>query len=432
MADRIDFDNMTREEQDRLTLELDERASLPKMLPLIDLTDWLHGDPPPRQSLWGNLLPIHQTTMLTGEGGVGKSLLAQMLCTCTVLGLPFLGLTTRQRPACYITAEDDPDELWRRQSDICRLLGVGIESVVGKLHLVSLCGDPDTALASFDANGTMTITDRWRQVEATVWAKGVGLAAFDNATDLLAGDHNALDQVAAFIRLLTGLAIEADGVSLLLHHPNKGGDDWLGSVAYHNKVRSRLIMKFGDPDGDRDLRLIENPKSNYAASGGSINFRWFKGAYVRDEDLPPSLAEQLAATAAATAANAAFLRCLAAATANKRAVSHSPSANYFGKVFSQMPEARGIKQKAFEQAFERLLHLGEIELDARLWRGEDRHWKTGIRVRETLRETVRETGAGNCGEPLAGNCGGDTPTPLKGGSGRGPLEAAAPLPEAGQ
>jgi len=36
--------------------------------------------------------------MLTGKGGVVKSLLAQVLCTCVALGRPFMGLAVQEMP----------------------------------------------------------------------------------------------------------------------------------------------------------------------------------------------------------------------------------------------------------------------------------------------------------------------------------------------
>jgi hypothetical protein len=151
-------------------------------LPLIDLAHWTR-QPPMREFAWGDWIPLRQTTMLTGKGGVGKSLLAQMLCTCIALGRPLLGMETRQSNSLYITAEDDADELWRRQWAICEALRVPLTAIAGKLHLVSLCGETDTALATFDANLKLQATERWRQVLATAEAHDIRFAAFDNATE---------------------------------------------------------------------------------------------------------------------------------------------------------------------------------------------------------------------------------------------------------
>lgn len=349
-----------------------------RFLPVIDFAAWT-GEAPARRSAWGEMLPLLQTTMLTGPGGVGKSLFEQMLCTCIALGVPFLGLETMQMNTLYVTCEDDPDELWRRQAAICAWLGIPIAALTGKLHLVSLCGETSTELAMFDATGRIALTDRWRELEATCEELDIRLYAFDNATDAMGGNLNDLHQVAAFVNLLTGLAIRRDGLAMILHHPNKAGDDWLGSVAWHNKVRSRLIIADSEIEGDDDARTIRNPKANYGPRGGTIAFRWFRGAFIRNEDLPVDYANEMAATIRASAENKRFLECLAKATEEKRAVSVAPSASNFApRVFAKMTTGKGISDKGYAAAMERLLHLGTIANGQRVYQRDNRVWVTGI------------------------------------------------------
>jgi len=365
-----------------------ERADASTTLPLIDFSG-LSEEPAPREFGWGKWIPRRQTTLLTGEGGVGKSLLAQQLATCTALGLPFLGMETRMTNAIYITVEDDPDELERRQWAICRTLGVPIRDIVGRLFLSSLAGELDTALAVFDESGRVTTTDRWRAFRDTAAEHDIGFAAFDNATDMMAGDHNDLHQVATFVNLLTGFAIEHNAVALLLHHPNKGGADWLGSVAWHNKVRSRLFVKRAE-SGDPDCRTIENPKANYGPSGSKIEFRWHEGGFVRDNDLPDDTRCKLDELVASNGENAAFLACLRERVKQHRAVSEQPAARtYAPKVFAAMPECKGLTLLQLERAMERLFRIGAIER-GQLWKGEDRKMVVGLRE-------VGQAGAGDLG-----------------------------------
>lgn len=334
----------------------------PTRLPLIDIATW-QGEPPPRRSLWGEMLPLMQTTMLTGMGGVGKSLFAQALLTHIALGRPFLGAQVEQRNALYLTCEDDSDELWRRQAAICATLGVPLADVVGKLFLASLTGAEATALATFDASGRAVPTDLWAHFKTACAQHDVGVFAFDNATDAMAGDLNDIHQVAEFVNLLTGLAIAIEGVALLVHHPNKAGDEWLGSVAWHNKVRSRLIIGRTD-DGDPDARTVSNPKANYGPSGGKIDFRWHRGSFVRDDDLPADVSAELARSIAVSGENEAFLRCLRARAeqGEARGVGPSPGPNYAPSQFEPMPEAKGYRREALKRAMERLFAIGRIEV----------------------------------------------------------------------
>ena len=333
----------------------------PDLLPLIDISAW-EGDPPLRLSFWGDWLPVNQTTMLTGRGGVGKSLFEQCLLTAIAIGRPFLGMETTQRNTLYLTCEDDEAELWRRQDAINEAFGITRRDLVGKLFLCSLMGETDTALATFDQTGRLQRTARWRQFEATCKANEIALFAFDNATDAMAGDLNDLHQVAEFVNLLTGLAKTMNGAAMILHHPNKAGEDWLGSVAWHNKVRSRLIIEDGDEEGDPDARTIKNPKANYGPQGGKIGFRWYAGAFVREEDLSPDTAAQLREISIANAQCEAFLACLRqrASEGVERGVGPSPGPNYAPAQFEGMPEAKGYKKAALKSAMDRLFRMERI------------------------------------------------------------------------
>lgn len=348
-------------------------------LPLVDMRDWIGKSPPPRLFAWGDMIPLMTTTMLTGPGGVGKSLFEQMLCTCIALGIDHLGLPTRQMNTLYVTCEDDEEELWRRQAGICAALGVPLKTIIGKLHLASLCGHDGTALASFDGDGRMTLTVRWHQLVRTCEDGDIGLYAFDNATDAMAGDLNDIHQVAEFVNLLTGLAIRRGGAAMILHHPNKAGDDWLGSVAWHNKVRSRLIIKRSEEEGDIDGRVVENPKANYGASGGQIPFRWFKGAFIRDEDIPENQRAEMDDLIRANGAAERFLACLAKTLEQQRNVSHAPSAgNYAPRIFARMTAGKGYDMSDYEKAMERLLHTGDVIANERVFQYPNRSWAVGL------------------------------------------------------
>lgn len=376
-------------------------------LSIIDFARWA-GEPPERLFLWGTFLPLLQTTMLTGPGGVGKSLLAQQLLTCVALGLPFLGQETRQRNCLYVTCEDDTDELWRRQHDICRRLGVGLHDLAGKLHLVSLCGASDTALATFKDTGQIEPSARWRQLEQTTLDHDIGLFAFDNATDAMAGDLNDIHQVAEFVNLFTGLAIRLRGCGLILHHPNKAGEDWLGSIAWHNKVRSRLIMKRGETAGDHDQRMLANPKANYGPSGNDIPFRWFEGAFTTDDAVPDSYFADLAVSADAAADNELFLLCLRQRTKEQRPVSAHPSTTYAPTEFAGMRESRGIGKDRLKLAMNRLFAIDAIEMGDLPWQRTDRHQAKGLREVAGGARHAAGNAAGNAQNPAgdAGNADG--------------------------
>lgn len=404
-------------------------------LPVVDLNEW-QGQPPPRISLWGaSWLPVRQATMLSGPGGVGKSLLALNLLASIALGVPFLGMETTRCRCVYITFEDDAEELWRRLDDWCVMQGRPMADLRGWLFIVSLCGETASELAHFARDGEMETTELWEQLRGTVVEHGVRVVAFDNATDAMGGDLNDLHQVASFVNLLTSLAMKMDGAFLILHHPNKAGAEWLGSVAWHNKVRSRWTIEGGDSAADPDARTIKNPKANYGKQGGAIDFRWHSGAFIRDEDLPGDLRDRLAESTAASSANMAFLACLRECTKREQAVSASPSSTFAPSVFEGMPEAKGHKKAALRLAMNRLLTLGQIEAGELDWKRADRHPAKGLREvisdagdavgrRAAATRGQRGLGSGKAAEIHAGDAAEIYPSSKEEGAALGP---AAPI-----
>lgn len=355
---------------------------------IVDPASW-QGEPlPERQWVLDQWLPTRRAAYLTGAGGAGKSLLAQILATCVAVGMPFMGIACEQKPSLYVTCEDDEDELHRRQAAICNGLGIHMRDLRGKLHLLSLMGQIENELVHFEHDGPMEKTRMWNDIHiACTEHLKAGFVVLDNVAHLYGGNENDRPKVTAFANLLNGLAKDIDGAVLLIGHPNKSGDAYSGSTAWENAFRARLYLdapKPGDEaEGDPNVRMLSRPKANYAEPGAPIKIRWHQGTFLLDQDIPPSLSEEIRKVSAHTAANDAFLRCLAAATKQRRAVSHNPGVNYAPKQFTMMTEGKGYTVQAFRGAMERLAHLGVIAFDRKLWQGENYHWKRGIVLAES-------------------------------------------------
>lgn len=345
--------------------------------PIVDLLA-LAGQPvPAREWLLDGMMPWRKTTMLTGRGGVGKSLFAQMLATCVALDMPFLGMKVFAGPAAYWSWEDDAEELWRRQADICAVLGVTLSDVAERLSLISMTEVLDGVLFGHGENGRLGPTQVGRKAEQMLRYLQPALFVFDNASHIAAIDHDALTEVAPLAHWLNRLAGQ-NGAGLLLHHPNKAGAEWLGSVAYENQFRSRIFLDRPDTP-DRDVRRLTNPKANYSATGGEVLFRWYKGAFVRDEDLPADHGRELRAAAEAGRDNSLFLACLTELTRQQQAVSEKTSSTYAPVVFAGMPESKHIGKHRLEEAMKRLIRLGTIERGLLPWR-RDRKEVFGVRL----------------------------------------------------
>lgn len=349
---------------------------------IIDPSCWQGQEPPAREWMLDGWLPRRRAAYITGAGGAGKSLLGQQLATCIALGEPLFGIATQQAPAIYLTAEDDADELQRRQRAICRTLGTQEANLRGTLFHISLFGQTANEMVTFDREDGMQTTPAWKKLVNAARMTGAKFIVLDNVSHLFAGNEIDRSQVTAFANLLNSLALEIDGTVLLIGHPNKSGDAYSGSTAWENAFRARLYFDAPKDDHahtDPDARRLSLPKANYARKGSAIDVRWHEGALILDGDDGPSPASQLRDIGIANAENEAFLRCLDKATSDRRAFSHVPGVNYAPKRFAEMVEGSRFDQEAFRRAMERLIHLGEIELDQPLWQGKNRHWKQGIR-----------------------------------------------------
>jgi hypothetical protein len=103
-------------------------TSQPVAIEIIDPST-LEGRPvPPREWHVADLIPHKTVTLKSGDGGVGKSLLAMQLCVSTALNKPWIGREVAPGRGVYLSAEDDMDEVHRRLSDICAGEGARCES----------------------------------------------------------------------------------------------------------------------------------------------------------------------------------------------------------------------------------------------------------------------------------------------------------------
>jgi AAA domain len=96
----------------------------------------LHGLPvPERRWLVPDWIPMARASSLYGDGGEGKTLLAQMLATaCALDGAKWLGLTVRRCNSLLVFCEDDLDEMFRRQIIGTTVAPLAISAPCGGCH----------------------------------------------------------------------------------------------------------------------------------------------------------------------------------------------------------------------------------------------------------------------------------------------------------
>ena len=235
---------------------------------------WQGIDPEPRRYIVDGWIAAGSAALLAGEGGTGKSLLGQLLCSCVALGRPFLGYATQQSAAAYITCEDDPNELHHRQAAINAALGVTMRDYGETLTLASLKGSMNNELGTFDQAGRLTLTDRYREIEDLERT----LVVLDNLAHLFPGNENVRHEVAAFCNLLDRMAMRTHGSVVLLAHTPKSGAEYSGSTGWDAHVRQRLYLSHDE--NEPDARELRRSKSNYARRGETVRFYWIDGAFI--------------------------------------------------------------------------------------------------------------------------------------------------------
>lgn len=336
----------------------DQDSESPGHIETLDLRALAGVEPKAKEFIVPSLAPAGEVTLFTGPGSAGKSLFAQQLATARAAGVPTLGLDMGQGAAIYITCEDDAGQLHFRQSHICQALSVPLANLGDKLALASLRGALDNALIGTGPDGACILTPAYERLRALIGRTGAKLVALDNVAHLFTGNENDRGEVTRFVNALNRLAGETGAAILLLAHTNKKGDDFSGSTAWVNAVRSQFTIEH---DTNTDLRTVTVGKANYSRKGEQLSFAWVDWAFVLESELPGDTAHQLRETAKAQAANDAFLRCLRArGTGREVGPNHGP--NYAPARFAEMTEAKGLSKVEFARAMERLLHLGVIKV----------------------------------------------------------------------
>lgn len=363
-------------------------------LEVLDLRSLAGVQPRPKDFAIERLAPLGEVTLFTGPGSGGKSLLAQQFATAAAAGLNCLRLKVKPAPSIYLTCEDDADQLHWRQKHICDALGVPMESLAGKLHLISLRGELDNALGIFDRDGTLLPTPAFHRLESTIQTTGAMHVWLDNVAHLFMGNENDRGDVTRFVNLNNRLAGRTGAAVVLLGHPNKSGDDYSGSTAWLNAVRSQFNIEH---DVESDIRKLKIGKANYAQKGDAFRFFWKNWAFVHEDDLPADVAQELQETARAGSDNKLFLACLAERNKQRRPVSEKPTAqNFAPKIFDKMPESKGIGRKRLVEAMDRLFRIAAIERGF-LWRdtaeGKD---IVGLREAPENAKSIPETSPETC------------------------------------
>jgi AAA domain len=246
-----------------------------EVLPVFSAASLAGKQVPPREWAVPDLIPCDTVTMLSGDGGVGKSSLAAQLAVAFATDTEWLSLKPKSGPVVFVSAEDDQDELHRRIASIADSEGIDLADL-HDLHIVPLAGRDAVMGATEGRGGVVKETAVWRGLVRIVESVKPRLVALDTQADIFGGNELARTEARQFIGQLRGLAIKHRLAVLLLSHPSlsgmASGTGTSGSTAWSNSVRSRLYLETvkGDDgiEADPDLRTLTTKKANYGARGG--------------------------------------------------------------------------------------------------------------------------------------------------------------------
>ena len=235
--------------------------------------DWprLSGmEPPERKWAVRGWFGFGHITLLVGQGGIGKTLIAQQMISALAVGKPFIGDIDGPRKCLMWACEDDHDELWRRQIGIANWCGESLASFSENLVIVPRHGCENT-LASTEY-GKLMYSPLLERLREQVNDLGAEVVILDNVGQLYGGGENDRHAVTAFLNTLCGY-LAGKAIMLLAHPSRSAGSEFSGSSAWENVARTRLYLGANLPDkkpGSEDdqpqdnIRYLARRKANYS------------------------------------------------------------------------------------------------------------------------------------------------------------------------
>jgi archaellum biogenesis ATPase FlaH len=264
--------------EDEISLRFDEFENL-----RINLLEIDSSDDEPLPHVVDKWIPENEVALLGGHGGGGKSMVALSLGIHVALGLSFGGLTTKQTNVAFYSAEDSGRVLRHRFRKICREHLIDPKQLDGKLHLLDVSDIDPTLHRGSSFSNSKTETTSLSYLSQYVKKYNIGFCIIDNASDTFDDEEIKRKPVRDFMRSIRTRIARPNRAVLLLAHINKanarGGrladtEDYSGSTAWHNSVRSRLSLSSDKASG---LMTITHQKANLGELAEPITFEWING-----------------------------------------------------------------------------------------------------------------------------------------------------------
>ncbi len=298
-SERTIFEKMRADDEAKASREHKAKSGgngkyQPRFLPVIEPAWQLADEPVPTREFIDSrsLMPIRNVILLSGDGGMGKSLLALQLALACTTGTQWLGMDVAQGPVLYLSAEDDIAEMHIRLDAICRAEGLTIKDT-HLLKLLPMAGE-DMTLAVEGKDHQLAVTHLYQDLDYTVAEMAPLVVMLDNQADVYGANESNRAQVKHFVGMLRKLCLKHDTTVLLLGHPSvagrSSGTGESGSTAWNNSVRARMYLhkpEGADADEEGNRRILEVMKANYSKAGVRLEIKWAHHRFVVDEVASP-------------------------------------------------------------------------------------------------------------------------------------------------
>lgn len=243
----------------------------PKPARPLDWPDLATKIAPLRQWVINGWIGYGHTTLLVGQGGIGKTLIAQQIGSALSLGTLFIDEILRPHRVLMWACEDDHDELWRRQECIAQSFDAGLDAFAENFTLVPRYGLDNSIITT--EFGKPMFTPLVATLEQQANDLGADVVILDNVAQLYGAGENDRHAVTKFINALGG-ALPGKAIVLLAHPARSSGSEFSGSSAWENVARTRLYLgrdlpdKPATPDDadepDDNVRYLSRRKANYS------------------------------------------------------------------------------------------------------------------------------------------------------------------------
>ena len=325
--------------------------------PLVTITprSWQGRSTPEKKWLAFHRIPAGDVTLLSADGGSGKTEIAVQLMIAVGHGLgDWCGCCVESGTAMMLSAEEDEEDIWGRHDRFCKARGI-TETATDKIYFHF----PDldaTWLVTINRDGNIVPTELFQKLIRWINEHHPVLVVIDANVAVFAGEHIQRFQVRSFVAMLRKIARDSGAAILLLDHPSvrgmNDGSGSAGSVDWSNAVRSRMYLR--TDDDNPDVRHLEVMKVNSWRKGEKVTLYW--------NGLTFGMQPRKSTSGAALKIDELFVQLLEERNAQGRFVHASKAAGYAPKELAEMTGAQGVKAKVFASAMERLLADGRIEI----------------------------------------------------------------------